>query len=710
MATVGSISVTISADLAPLRKAQSEAKKIMADIDKALSASAKTVDGAFGTSFASQVSQINASATEATSNIGQVAGAFQRVAPAANNAAKPVMQYNQFIKDSAQFSQQAAFQFNDLFVQLASGQSAFTAITQQGAQLSQMFAPGTGLGAAARTLGQSFTQFLINPLNLAVVGIATAAATIPLLWNAVTGGESDASKASLIEFDQLVKNIGISSKSTADALDQIANRRFTQNDLSFQTAVAQRGGQEALRRSLNDIVKEAQSVSLALATAEASATAFGAGVSQSAQQNNVLVQSIADLAKQAREGEITVQQLRDGLVKVYLDPQASEETRKLAERLFVATNEAFGLEGQLIATGEAAKQLAANFNVALKGGRNVATLATQLEGRIDPDNIDDLVERLNRQKAALEDVAGELGVGAIPTPDRRPTRELGFSGDGVSNKRASSSNKGERDRDYLARLQSETQYLQQQLNIMGLTYDERVKATQQLQLEKNIRDAITRLGEKATPAQKAAVTEQITLQQQLNSELQQQQAIQEVLNNAYIETGGIIGSAINGAITGTKDLKSSFLDLAVAIAKAAFQAQLLQSFSNGKGGLNSTGGFLSALFGGLAGARAEGGPVGMGKSYLVGEKGPEIFTPSRSGVIIPNNKMGSGSINGGRSSSSAAQEIVVRSYFDGDGNFQTAVDRIATERSTQITQQGVAEYDKAMPSRIQQINQNPSRR
>lgn len=708
MATVGSISVTISADLAPLRKAQSEAKKIMADIDKALSASAKTVDGAFGTSFASQVGQMNASATQATANINQVAGAFQKVTPAATNAAKPVQQYNQFIKDSAQFSQQAAFQFNDLFVQLASGQSAFTAITQQGAQLSQMFAPGTGLGAAAKTLGSSFLQFLVNPLNLAVVGIASAAAIIPVLWNAVTGGESDASKASLIEFDQLVKNIGISSKDTASALDQIANKRFSQSDLSFQTAVAQRGGTEQLKRSLDSIATSAQSASNALALAEASSAAFGVGVTQSAQQNTVLVQSMADLAKQARDGEINVQALRDGLVKVYLDPQASEETRKLAERLFVATNEAFGLEGQLDATASAAKRLAASFEVALKGGRNVATLATQLEGRIDPDNIDSLVDRLKKQKDELEDVAGELGVGAIPTPDRRPTRELGFSGDGSNKKTAA--NKGEKDRDYLANLQSETQYLQQQLNIMGLTYDERVRATQQLQLEKSIRDAITRLGEKATPAQKAAVTEQITLQQQLNMELQQQEAIQNVLNNAYQETGGIIGSAINGAITGTKDLKSSFLDLAVAIAKAAFQAQLLESFSNGKGGLNSTGGFLSALFGGLAGARAEGGPVGMGKPYLVGEKGPEIFTPSRSGVIIPNNKMGSGSINGGRSSSGRAEEIVVRSYFDGDGNFQTAVDRIATERSTAITQQGVAEYDKAMPSRIQQINQNPSRR
>lgn len=39
------------------------------------------------------------------------------------------------------------------------------------------------------------------------------------------------------------------------------------------------------------------------------------------------------------------------------------------------------------------------------------------------------------------------------------------------------------------------------------------------------------------------------------------------------------------------------------------------------------------------GARAMGGPVRAGGSYLVGERGPEIFSPSRSGQIIPNGEL-----------------------------------------------------------------------
>jgi phage-related minor tail protein len=38
----------------------------------------------------------------------------------------------------------------------------------------------------------------------------------------------------------------------------------------------------------------------------------------------------------------------------------------------------------------------------------------------------------------------------------------------------------------------------------------------------------------------------------------------------------------------------------------------------------------------VAGARASGGPVAAGQTYLVGEKGPELFTPAGSGAITPN--------------------------------------------------------------------------
>ena len=53
----------------------------------------------------------------------------------------------------------------------------------------------------------------------------------------------------------------------------------------------------------------------------------------------------------------------------------------------------------------------------------------------------------------------------------------------------------------------------------------------------------------------------------------------------------------------------------------------------------------------FGGPRALGGPVELGSSYLVGERGPELFTPSSSGNITPNGAMGGNTItvnvNGG---------------------------------------------------------------
>lgn len=44
----------------------------------------------------------------------------------------------------------------------------------------------------------------------------------------------------------------------------------------------------------------------------------------------------------------------------------------------------------------------------------------------------------------------------------------------------------------------------------------------------------------------------------------------------------------------------------------------------------------------IAAGLASGGPVTSGKTYLVGEEGPELFTPDQSGGILPNDKLGGG--------------------------------------------------------------------
>lgn len=72
------------------------------------------------------------------------------------------------------------------------------------------------------------------------------------------------------------------------------------------------------------------------------------------------------------------------------------------------------------------------------------------------------------------------------------------------------------------------------------------------------------------------------------------------------------------------DLVSSILN---DIARLTFQQSVATPIAQ----------MLSAgLAGAFGGARASGGPVSAGTSYLVGERGPELFVPKRGGTIVPN--------------------------------------------------------------------------
>ena len=113
---------------------------------------------------------------------------------------------------------------------------------------------------------------------------------------------------------------------------------------------------------------------------------------------------------------------------------------------------------------------------------------------------------------------------------------------------------------------------------------------------------------------------------------------------------GIVG-AIDGAITGAKSLQESLSDILKDIGK------MLISF-----GIRSLLGGINIGGVPLAG-RAAGGPVSSNSTYMVGEKGPELFVPRTSGTIVPADataaamaryqRQGGSSSGGGNSSSDA---------------------------------------------------------
>lgn len=100
---------------------------------------------------------------------------------------------------------------------------------------------------------------------------------------------------------------------------------------------------------------------------------------------------------------------------------------------------------------------------------------------------------------------------------------------------------------------------------------------------------------------------------------------------------GIEDAIRGGADAGAEGLKRSILQT----VQRELVGQIASSIARAIGGRFDGGGGVFGFLGGLfGGARAMGGPVSPGRSYLVGERGPELFTPNTSGQIAANGAMG----------------------------------------------------------------------
>jgi hypothetical protein len=100
-------------------------------------------------------------------------------------------------------------------------------------------------------------------------------------------------------------------------------------------------------------------------------------------------------------------------------------------------------------------------------------------------------------------------------------------------------------------------------------------------------------------------------------------------NQIFDDAGGMIAQGFEDAILSGQKLSEVIRGLGQDLLRLVFRQQITAPLAKGIG---------DAL---LAGFRAEGGPVGAGGAYVVGEKGPELFVPSSSGSIVPNGAMGS---------------------------------------------------------------------
>lgn len=125
------------------------------------------------------------------------------------------------------------------------------------------------------------------------------------------------------------------------------------------------------------------------------------------------------------------------------------------------------------------------------------------------------------------------------------------------------------------------------------------------------------------------------------------QRFEDIRKNIEQITNSAINNLSNGladAVMGTKSLKDAFGDFARSVIKDL--TQMLIKYYLIQPLFNAITGAFPAPAGNASPApgKAIGGSVQGGKAYMVGERGPEMFVPARTGSIVSNDDMNGGKV------------------------------------------------------------------
>ena len=101
---------------------------------------------------------------------------------------------------------------------------------------------------------------------------------------------------------------------------------------------------------------------------------------------------------------------------------------------------------------------------------------------------------------------------------------------------------------------------------------------------------------------------------------------------------------VSAVMTGKAQFKD-FADFVIEqLIRIAIQETIIKGITSLFTGGSDGGGIFEKLFGGGRNKKfvgfEKGGTVSSGNPYIVGEKGAELFVPSRTGTIVPNNQLG----------------------------------------------------------------------
>jgi len=160
--------------------------------------------------------------------------------------------------------------------------------------------------------------------------------------------------------------------------------------------------------------------------------------------------------------------------------------------------------------------------------------------------------------------------------------------------------------------------------------------------------------------------------------IENQKALLE-MNEKIKDSFVALGDATAKWATGSED---AIEEVRLALVRLVLLEALKASGLGTSGGI--AGAFVQGVSSGLSGARADGGPVSAGKSYLVGEEGPEVVRFNQDGFVVPNSHLTS------TSSSSPqlnfAPNLIIQGGVNGQRELDSAFQTWTTEIASQVQQ------------------------
>ncbi|MBO0346046.1 phage tail length tape measure family protein [Roseibium sp. CAU 1637] len=502
------------------------------------------------------------SAKEAANATAQATGIYKAQRAALAGSSQVLSRFGSSTKLAASEVNILGQQFADAGVQIASGQSLFTAILQQGSQVQFMLgSKGVNtIGGSLRILKQGLIGFL-NPINLALVGLASGAAAASALYQAVAN--DDTAEDALETQNELIRQMAERYKDVKAALDQL-DRSPTLTNITLDTDDLEQ--QRDLLQGLISEIEDSVQRSLRL---EANA--------------------LTALAEPLTEDAALFRDFQD-------------ELRATADQFINAEAGADQLIARLIELARTAPDTESEQAI-----REIIKEARQAD-----TGLFDLVKRLNEVEASLRGVdAAASAIGALsPAANDRIRATFGIFDEQTARERLAAQlrprTKGktsdadrrvERTQDLLRNQNEELARLRLETRLIGSTDAARAKALATLEAEIQIRDlGINALGSEAEAIRANA----LAIADSIDTLEQNQQAWDTVRSAGTSAIDTLVDRLASGDLSGAIQAITSDLSRMVVMLGAANPLKNAL-FGSNLPTLSSTGGLLSGLFGGGSG-------------------------------------------------------------------------------------------------------------